>query len=524
MGSTVLFQGDFSNILITLILGVMFLSGFLLFKTSFNQRRAARTISEISAYTAFLLGAVYSWYVFSTGGGDAQSNGLLQHDELQAILIPYMLFMGVIVKRFSYSYLQSDEFYPRFLMTIKWLVGVLVLLVTANHVALQALAWVAASWLMYYLLRHTQSSAAKQSARLSVETFIIGDVLFVASMLALTLSFGSPFISEWGLVDASMYSGSSLVFLVGALLALTLGLFTKLSCLPFHTWLPKTLTAPTPVSALMHAGFVNSGAIILAKLSALLIQLPVVSYVLIIAGLISALYGSFVMLVQTDVKRYLTYSTIGQMGFMILECGLGAYHLALAHLMIHGFFKARLFLTSGSVIEHRTAIRHAKLHAPSSGTLSKNLLHLFVLTSLTAFTWWFAHSVSTIGFVLDHLPVLLVAVLGSALVITQQTILRVKGLSAWSIGTALLFGLALLFGYGYYEIWASSVLPHYNLTEDLQEVPVYWVLLAMYLLTSLGAVLHHIGIGVIPAAFSRKIYMFFTSTSMQADDMTFTHR
>lgn len=510
--------GAVADLLIACIFIVMLLCGLVLWKQPRHSALKTRQISEISAGAVLLLGIVYAWNVFSAS--QPIPSGWLQHGELQAILIPYVILMGVLVKRFAYSYLQSDLAYSRFFMIIKWLVASLVVLITANHMVLQWLAWVCSGWLMYALLRHTQSPAAKQSARLSIETFMIGDGLCLLALCGLCVLFQSPLLSQWAMADVSLLASHSFWVLSATLIILAMGLFTKLSCLPFQTWLPQTLTAPTPVSALMHAGFVNAGAIILAKLSGLIIQLPVVSYFLIIVGLLSALYGSLVMLVQADVKRYLTYSTIGQMGFMVLECGLGAYHLALAHLMIHGFFKARLFLNSGSVVDHRTAIRHAKRQQPSLTSPLDKLGHLLILTLMTAGTWWAAHGFGFIGPVLDHLPLLLVTVIVSALLITQQTIIRVKGLSVWSITMAFLVGLALLLGYGYYEVWANSVLPHYNVTHYLPPVPVYWVLLGSYLLVSAGVVLQHAGIGFIPSALSRKLYMLLRTSH----GITFSHR
>jgi len=124
----------------------------------------------------------------------------------------------------------------------------------------------------------------------------------------------------------------------------------KSAIIPFHLWLPYTSEAPTPVSALMHAGVVNVGGILLNKIAFLLLLTPAVLNVAFVMGLITAIGASILMLAVSDIKRSLGYSTVGQMGYMIMEVGLGAFSLAIYHLMVHGIFKATLFLESGSII------------------------------------------------------------------------------------------------------------------------------------------------------------------------------
>lgn len=122
---------------------------------------------------------------------------------------------------------------------------------------------------------------------------------------------------------------------------------------PFHQWLISSMTAPTPVSAFMHAGLVNAGGILVARFAPVVFDLSTVMLVLVVVGGASALLGQAWMLVQTDIKRQLGCSTVAQMGFMILQCGLGFVPAAITHLILHGFYKAYLFLGSGSVVEHK---------------------------------------------------------------------------------------------------------------------------------------------------------------------------
>jgi NAD(P)H-quinone oxidoreductase subunit 5 len=123
---------------------------------------------------------------------------------------------------------------------------------------------------------------------------------------------------------------------------------------PFHTWLPDTMETATPVSALMHAGIVNAGGILVLRLHPLIAQSEVALAILASVGAITAVFGSVVMLTQASIKRSLAFSTVAQMGFMMLELGLGAYHLALLHLVAHSLYKAHAFLSSGTVVNEPT--------------------------------------------------------------------------------------------------------------------------------------------------------------------------
>jgi NADH-quinone oxidoreductase subunit L len=123
-----------------------------------------------------------------------------------------------------------------------------------------------------------------------------------------------------------------------------LAAFAKSAQFPFHTWLPYTMDGPTPVSALMHAGIVNSGGFLINRFAPVFVQTDSVLQIALLIGLTTTIMGSVMMLMQSDIKKALGYSTMGQMGYMVMECGLGAFSLAIFHLIAHGVFKATLFL------------------------------------------------------------------------------------------------------------------------------------------------------------------------------------
>ncbi|RQW82652.1 MAG: hypothetical protein EHM62_03210, partial [Methylococcus sp.] len=139
------------------------------------------------------------------------------------------------------------------------------------------------------------------------------------------------------------------LFWIGLLLVF--GAALKSAQFPFHSWLPEVMETPTPVSALMHAGIINAGGFLIVRMSPVMVLSPTALNVLAVIGAVTALFGSLVMLTQTSIKKSLAFSTVGQMGFMMLQCGLGAFSSAMLHIVAHGLYKAHAFLSSGSIID-----------------------------------------------------------------------------------------------------------------------------------------------------------------------------
>jgi NADH-quinone oxidoreductase subunit L len=179
------------------------------------------------------------------------------------------------------------------------------------------------------------------------------DFVFLLAVILTYQTFGSFDLvvlkDKWLIMSANPVN-DPMIFVVGLLYLLAA--MMKSAIVPFHIWLPYTSEAPTPVSGLMHAGVVNVGGILLNKMAYLLILTPAVLNIAFAIGLFTAIFASMLMLVVPDIKRSLGYSTVGQMGYMIMEVGLGAFSLAVYHLIVHGIFKASLFLESGSIIKY----------------------------------------------------------------------------------------------------------------------------------------------------------------------------
>ncbi|SFJ57420.1 proton-conducting transporter transmembrane domain-containing protein [Planctomicrobium piriforme] len=282
-------------------------------------------------------------------------------DSLSAIMLVLISFIGLIVVRFSIRYLDGDARQGRFLRWMSFTIGAALLLVVARNLVLFTLAWTLTSLGLHRLLKHyPERSWALWAARKKFLISRLGDLLLLAALVLTfqcfgTFEYGEIFAAAQA-IHAGSSAGSPLIPLIGVLFVL--GAMTKSAQFPFHSWLPDTMETPTPVSALMHAGIINAGGFLVIRLSPLIALSHAALDFLALTGAFTALFGGLVMLTQTSIKRSLAYSTIAQMGFMMLQCGLGAFSAALLHIVAHSAYKAHAFLTCGSVLESAARLRN----------------------------------------------------------------------------------------------------------------------------------------------------------------------
>jgi NAD(P)H-quinone oxidoreductase subunit 5 len=265
-------------------------------------------------------------------------------DALSVALLLLVSFLGVIISRYAINYLDGDPQQARF---SRWLtltlVSVLTLLSASNLLILTA-AWVATSLSLHQLLTlYRDRPAARLAARKKFLISRLGDLCMVAVLFVAWWQWGT-----WEFHEIfARPAGESPGWIAGLLVAAAV---MKSAQFPFHSWLPDTMETPTPVSALMHAGIINAGGFLVLRLSPLLAQAPGALLTLALFGAFTALFASVVMMTQTSIKRSLAWSTVAQMGFMMLQCGLGAFALAALHLVAHALYKAHAFLSSGSIV------------------------------------------------------------------------------------------------------------------------------------------------------------------------------
>jgi NAD(P)H-quinone oxidoreductase subunit 5 len=275
--------------------------------------------------------------------------GLLAVDGLTVVMWVVVTFFSGIVHSYSRRYVAGSAYITRFFGRLFAFTLVVMVLVAADHLVLFAAAWLAMGLLMADLIGTVrgwrQARAAAAHAR---RYFLASSVLLGVALAALSWTTGATTVSG---VGASADAVPETVWLVAAG-ALLLAAMLQSALIPFQAWLLSSMTAPTPASALMHAGFVNAGGILLVRFAPVVTRAAEVMLAVVLVGAASALGGKLLKSVQVDVKTRLGCSTVGQMGFMIMQAGLGFFGAAITHLVLHGFYKAYLFLASGEAIEH----------------------------------------------------------------------------------------------------------------------------------------------------------------------------
>ncbi|HEU5280370.1 MAG TPA: proton-conducting transporter membrane subunit [Gammaproteobacteria bacterium] len=265
---------------------------------------------------------------------------LFNLDALALMIIALVGFIGITVAVFARKYLEGDTRYTRFFCLLSLLITSLTIMAAADHLLLFLLAWGISNFTLVQLMIHKpQWAAAAHSGKLAAKTFLFGYLCLAIAFFTLYLATGQTSIH-------SILTNSKITHLValfsGLLIFLTA--MTQSAIWPFHRWLMSSLNAPTPVSAIMHAGLVNGGGVLLARFAPLYFSQPPMLTLLFVMGISTAILASIWKLMQCDIKRMLAASTMAQMGFMIAQCGLGLFAAAIAHLCWHGLFKANLFL------------------------------------------------------------------------------------------------------------------------------------------------------------------------------------
>jgi NAD(P)H-quinone oxidoreductase subunit 5 len=222
------------------------------------------------------------------------------------------------------------------------------------------------------------------------------------------------------------------------LLLVALAAMTQSAAWPFHRWLISSLNSPPPVSALMHAGLINGGGFLIVRFGPLYATQPVLLHGLFVVGLVTAFVGNFWKLIQTDVKRMLACSTMGQMGFMLMQCGMGLFAPAVSHLCWHGLFKAYLFLNAGSVVHEQRTVRSNGVSPARVAIASLAGVMGVLACSLTSgIDFHFADT----GCIVGALAFMASTQLAIGLLGTRLTIIRTIGTLIAGLGTGGLYGL-----------------------------------------------------------------------------------
>src|ERR1700738_360666 len=307
----------------------------------------------------------------------------LQVDQLTVVMLLVVTGVGWLIHIYSTGYMAHEGGYYRFFAYLNlFMVFMLILVLAANYVLL-FVGWEGvglASYLLigFYFLRKSAADAGKKAFIVNR----IGDFGFMLGMFLLFRTFGTlDFVKlfdkagQWPAESMGVYGTFTIVSLL-----LFMGAAVKSAQIPLYVWLPDAMEGPTPVSALIHAAtMVTAGVYVVARSHVLFTHAPPAMFVVAIVGCATAFFAATIGLVQTDIKRVLAYSTVSQLGYMFLACGVGAFSAGIFHLMTHAFFKALLFLAAGSVIH----AMGGEQDMTRMGGLSKKIRWTY-LTMLTA--------------------------------------------------------------------------------------------------------------------------------------------
>ena len=336
----------------------------------------AAGVAEAAALLSFAMAVVALAVLVLSGAGDSPLLGALgiglsvRLDAVSVTMLLMVTFIGWIVVRFARTYLDGEPGQQGFMAWMLATLGAVVLLVQAGNLVQFVGAWIATSLCLHRLLLfYPGRIAAQRAAYKKFVTARIGDVALLGATLLLIAAYGTTQISAI-LADARLGEGGGMVIAAAALLALSAVL--KSAQFPTHGWLAEVMEAPTPVSALLHAGVVNGGGFLLIRFADVMLLSPLVLSVLVAIGGFTALFGGVVMLTQPTVKVSLAWSTVAQMGFMILQCGLALFPLALLHIVAHSLYKAHSFLAAGGAVARIASIgRPGPVALPSLAAVAR---------------------------------------------------------------------------------------------------------------------------------------------------------
>jgi NADH-quinone oxidoreductase subunit L len=372
-------------------------------------------------------------------------------DRLSAVMMVLISGVGTVIFTYSIGHMYQDPHDRRFLSLIGFTTTVLLCMVSSVNLMMLFLAWQVISCLLYVLAHNHSHEGTRKGAVRTFTLLRVGDVAFLSGIVLTyqlygTLEFQPLFakaaespimLSPWPGIEISGTTVITLLLFIGAM--------SKSAQFPLFIWLPGYLYAPTPATALLHAGIINAGGFLINRLAPLFGLSPTTLHVALVVGALTAVLGATMMLVQNDIKNTLGFSTIGQMGYMIMECGLGAFSLAVFHLIAHGLFKATMFLNAGNVIykaRQEPALPHADPHAEEQE-----------FSRLTWFTGFATTLLIPLLILLVthgalHIPLLesqgTVIFLFFIWVTSSQailTLIRLRAVASWKVSMAMLFTL-----------------------------------------------------------------------------------
>ncbi len=289
------------------------------------------------------------WTYAQAGGLDIDLG--IYVDQLSVFMMLVVTGVSTLIHLYSFGYMRSDEGYHRFFSYLNFFVFSMLLLVLAGNFVLLIVGWAFVGFASYALISfwYRRTTATKAGMKAFVIN-VVGDIGLVLAAFLIVRELGS-FDYETVFAKAPEVFSQGEWTITAICLLLLVGAFAKSAQIPFHTWLPDAMEGPTPVSSLIHAAtMVTAGVYLIARTHVLFYLAPTAADIAAFVGLATLLIAGTIAIAQTDLKRAIAYSTMSQIGYMIMGVSIGAYSAGLFHLMTHATFKALLFMTAGSII------------------------------------------------------------------------------------------------------------------------------------------------------------------------------
>src|SRR5580700_2892155 len=330
-----------------------------------SSKQAITAVAVVFSFAAFFMALLTAWGFSSAQApyfcnlahwirsGNFQVDFSFYLDQLSLVMLLVVTGVGFLIHIYSVGYMWDDDGYYRFMAYLNLFMFFMLTLVLAKNYLVMFIGWEGVGLASYLLIGFwfTKDSAASAGKKAFIVNRI-GDFGFLIALFLMIQHFGSlDFANVFSQVTAWPTETAGVGTLTAIGLLLMVGAAGKSAQIPLYVWLPDAMEGPTPVSALIHAAtMVTAGVYMVARSSAIFDRAPMAMTVVAIIGTLTALFAATIGIAQTDIKKMVADSTVSQLGYMFMACGVGAFSAGIFHLMTHAFFKGLLFLAAGSVI------------------------------------------------------------------------------------------------------------------------------------------------------------------------------
>lgn len=384
-----------------LIISAVFLSPFLFaliailswFMSGIRPKKLI-WVSKISIYVSILIAIFSALIVYQYGLLESKSLAIqeiglsIRLDALSVLIFTMINLISFVVMRFSFNYMDGDNRQGVFIGRLAATIASVQLLVLSGNLGLLWISWVLTSISLHRLLVfYSERRRSKLAARKKFVAARLSDLFLLAAVILIFNYFGTGNLEEI-ITGIKSFANNVPIKLELAAICIVMAAILKSALFPTHAWLVEVMETPTPVSALLHAGLLNAGPFLVARMSFIVVETSYAPILLIIFGGFTAVFGSIAYMTQSSVKTALGYSSISHMGFSLLLCGFGIYAAAMLHLVAHSFYKAHAFLSSGSFIDVKKA---SKINLPARRanplTLVVSIVLAFSIFGILAYAW-----------------------------------------------------------------------------------------------------------------------------------------